>query len=36
VFGIDSAKRLELAKLIAKNLTFMNAPMMPRAAPAGM
>jgi hypothetical protein len=33
VFGPDSAKRLELAKLIAKNLTFMNAPMMPRAAP---
>jgi hypothetical protein len=33
VFGPDSEKRLELAKLIAKNLTFMNAPMMPRAAP---
>lgn len=33
VFGPDSEKRLELAKLVAKNLTFMNAPMMPRAAP---
>jgi hypothetical protein len=33
VFGRDAAKRPDLAKLIAKNLTFMNAPMMPRAAP---
>ncbi len=30
VVGPDSARRLELAKLIAKNLTFANAPMMPR------
>jgi hypothetical protein len=33
VFGPDAAKRLELAKLVSKNLTYMNAPMMPRAAP---
>ncbi len=33
VVGPDAANRLELAKLIAKNLTFMNAPMTPRAAP---
>jgi len=30
VVGPDSAKRLELAKTIAKNLTFANAPMNPR------
>jgi hypothetical protein len=33
VFGPDAGLRLDLAKLIAKNLTYMNAPMMPRAAP---
>jgi hypothetical protein len=33
VVGPDASNRLELAKLIAKNLTFMNAPMTPRAAP---
>jgi hypothetical protein len=33
VIGPDAGERLELAKLIAKNLTFMNAPMTPRAAP---
>jgi hypothetical protein len=33
VVGKDAARRLELAKLIAKNLTFANAPMTPRAAP---
>jgi hypothetical protein len=32
VIGGDAARRLELAKLIAKNLTFANAPMTPRAA----
>lgn len=32
VAGKDSARRLELAKLIAKNLTFQNAPMTPRAS----
>jgi hypothetical protein len=31
VVGPDAARRLELAKLIAKNLTFANAPMTPRA-----
>jgi hypothetical protein len=31
VVGKDAARRLELAKLIAKNLTFANAPMTPRA-----
>jgi hypothetical protein len=31
VIGKDAARRLELAKLIAKNLTFANAPMKPRA-----
>lgn len=31
VTGKDAARRLELAKLIAKNLTFANAPMTPRA-----
>ena len=30
VFGPDAARRLELSKLIAKNLTFANAPMKPR------
>jgi len=33
VVGIDAAKRLELAKLVAKNLTFANAPMTPRPHP---
>lgn len=31
--GKDAARRLELARLIAKNLTFANAPMTPRALP---
>lgn len=31
VTGRDSARRLELARLIAKNLTLDNAPMKPRA-----
>jgi hypothetical protein len=30
VAGKDTARRLELAKLVAKNLTFQNAPMTPR------
>lgn len=30
VYGPDPAKRLELAKLVAKNLTYVNAPMDPR------
>lgn len=30
VAGKDAARRLELAKLIAKNLTYVNAPMSPR------
>lgn len=30
VTGKDGARRLELAKLIAKNLTYVNAPMSPR------
>jgi hypothetical protein len=30
VAGKDAARRLELAKLVAKNLTFQNAPMTPR------
>jgi hypothetical protein len=30
VAGRDTTRRLELAKLIAKNLTFQNAPMAPR------
>lgn len=30
VVGPEAAKRLELAKLIAKNLTYANAPMTPR------
>ena len=33
VVGNDATKRLELAKLIAKNLTFANAPMTPRPFP---
>jgi len=33
VVGNDPTKRLELAKLIAKNLTFANAPMTPRPFP---
>jgi len=33
VIGGDAARRLELAKLVAKNLTFANAPMSPRALP---
>jgi hypothetical protein len=33
VVGKDAARRLEIAKLLAKNLTFANAPMTPRAAP---
>lgn len=33
VTGKDAVRRLELAKLIAKNLTFANAPMKPRAFP---
>ncbi|MGE5183830.1 MAG: hypothetical protein ACM31C_17290 [Acidobacteriota bacterium] len=30
VVGPDASKRLELARLVAKNLTFANAPMTPR------
>ena len=33
VVGPDGAKRLELAKLVAKNLTFANAPMTPVPMP---
>ncbi len=33
VVGKDAGRRLALAKLIANNLTFANAPMVPRAAP---
>lgn len=33
IVGPDRTRRLELAKLVAKNLTFMNAPMTPRPAP---
>ena len=33
ITGPDAARRLELAKLLAKNLTFANAPMTPRAMP---
>ena len=33
VFGPDAPRRLELAKLVAKNLTFANAPMTPRPFP---
>ena len=32
VVGKDAVRRLELAKVIAKNLTFANAPMTPRPA----
>ena len=35
VVGPNAGQRLELAKLISKNLTYMNAPMTPRAAPPG-
>jgi hypothetical protein len=31
IIGKDAVRRLELARLIAKNLTFANAPMTPRA-----
>jgi hypothetical protein len=30
ILGPDAARRLELARLVAKNLTFANAPMKPR------
>jgi hypothetical protein len=33
VVGPDATRRLELAKLIAKNLTYANAPMTPRPLP---
>jgi hypothetical protein len=33
VAGKDAARRLELARMLAKNLTFANAPMTPRAQP---
>ncbi|HEY0191875.1 MAG TPA: hypothetical protein VGC42_12225 [Kofleriaceae bacterium] len=33
VVGKDAARRLALAQLLARNLTFANAPMTPRAAP---
>jgi hypothetical protein len=33
VVGKDAARRLELARLVAKNLTFANAPMTPRPLP---
>jgi hypothetical protein len=33
VIGPDAARRLELAKVVAKNLTFANAPMTPRPMP---
>lgn len=33
VVGPDAARRLDLAKLLAKNLTFANAPMTPRPMP---
>jgi hypothetical protein len=33
VVGKDADRRLALARLVAKNLTFANAPMTPRAAP---
>jgi hypothetical protein len=33
VVGKDAARRLELARLIAKNLTYDNAPMTPRPRP---
>jgi hypothetical protein len=33
ITGKDAVRRLALARLIAKNLTFVNAPMTPRALP---
>lgn len=33
IVGPDRERRLALAKLVAQNLTFMNAPMTPRPAP---
>ena len=33
VVGPDAAHRFELAKMLAKNLTFANAPMSPRPFP---
>jgi hypothetical protein len=33
IIGKDAVRRLELARLLAKNLTFANAPMTPRAFP---
>lgn len=33
VAGRDATRRVELAKLLAKNLTFQNAPMTPRPKP---
>jgi hypothetical protein len=33
VVGPDSMRRLDLARLVAKNLTFANAPMTPRPMP---
>jgi hypothetical protein len=30
VVGPDATRRLDLAKMLAKNLTFANAPMSPR------
>ena len=33
VVGKDAGRRLELARMLARNLTFANAPMTPRAAP---
>jgi hypothetical protein len=33
VVGPDAARRLDLAKMLAKNLTFANAPMKPRSMP---
>jgi hypothetical protein len=33
VIGPDATRRLELAKAVAKNLTFANAPMTPRPMP---
>lgn len=32
IVGLDPQKRMDLAKLVAKNLTFDNAPMQPRPA----
>jgi hypothetical protein len=33
IVGKDAVRRLELARLVARNLTFANAPMTPRASP---